>query len=398
MKRIAVIADSHFCEESRFEECIRLHDWIVDDLAKRSVDLVIHTGDIFDRKSTPAERLAVANWLRKCGEIAPVLIVRGNHDVLGDLAIFRALRTKHPITVEEAAGVHVVNGIAVAAVAWPRKAHLLASGNGGHEESEQAAGDAMRNLLRGLGVELSQHDGPTVLAMHAMVRGSVTSVGQPLVGCDLELGLDDLALAGAQIVALGHIHKGQDWEHGHMPIVYPGSPRRTAFGEVEEKGYLILDLDHTDGTALWERVIVPATPMLLLTARWWHDADPPTFGFDTEAEVGGEVPLGEAGERGILAGAEVRFRYEVAADHREAAKRAAVELRDRMLGEWKARSVKVEEVVLATSRTRTPEIVHAKTLDDKLRALWRARRNEPDPQRAERLLTKVHELEGEVAA
>jgi exonuclease SbcD len=390
MQRVAVIADSHFDEHSRFEECIALHDWIVADAKKRRVDLFIHTGDVFERKSTPRERIAVANWLRSLAEVAPIVIVRGNHDVLGDLAIYRALRTRFPVTVEEAAGVHVVRGIAVAAVAWPRKAHLLASSDGGRDETEQVAADAMRNLLRGLGAQLATHDGPRILAMHAMVRGSITSVGQPLVGCDLELGLDDLALANAQIAALGHIHCGQDWMHGEMPIVYPGSPRRTAFGEIEEKGYVVIDIDN-EGTAVWERVIVPATPMILLGARWWPTSDPPAFGFDGESSPT-ELARGGAVER-----AEIRFRYEVSSDHRDAAKRAAAEVRDGLIAAGAA-AVKVEEVVTATVRARAPEVAEAKTLDEKLHALWRARRDVPEPPRTERLLTKVHELEGEAAA
>ena len=383
MKHVAVIADSHFDEHSRFEECIALHTWIAEDLKQREIDLIVHTGDLFERKSTPTERLAVATWLREIAEVAPVVIVRGNHDALGDLALFRSLRTKHPITVEEAAGVHVINGIAVAAVAWPRKAHLLASLDAGHEESEQAAADAMRNVLRGLGAQLAEHEGPRLLAMHAMVRGSVTSVGQPLVGCDLELGLEDLVSTNAQIVALGHIHKGQDWMFGDVPIVYPGSPRRTAFGEVEDKAYVVIDLDD-DGTALWEPIVIPATPMILLSARWWADAEPPTFAFE-------DAPKS-------YEGAEVRFRYEVATDHRDAARRAAAAFRDQLLTEGKAASVKIEEVVTATVRARAPEIAAAKTLDEKLQALWRARKLDLEPPRVERLLTKTHELEGEAAA
>jgi DNA repair exonuclease SbcCD nuclease subunit len=384
MPFVAVIADSHFCEESRFDECVGLHDWIVRDLAKRNVDLIIHTGDVFERKSTPTERIAVANFLRGAAEIAPVIIVRGNHDALGDLAIYRSLRTRHAITVEETCGVHVVRGIAVAAVAWPRKAHLLASVQGGHQETEQAAGDAMRSVLRGLGAELAAHDGPRILAMHAMVRGSVTSVGQPLVGCDLEIGLEDLALTGAQFAALGHIHKGQSWEHGDMAIVYPGSPRRTAFGEVEEKGYVLVEVNG-EGDALWESIVVPATPMILALDEWsgtgwvlgWPAVDP-----DKGASV-------EA--------AEVRLRYEVASDHRDAAKRAVGEFRDELLRRG-AVSVKVDEQVIATMRARAPEISTAKTIDEKLRALWVSRRDVPEANRAERLLTKTHDLEGEVAA
>ena len=103
MTRIAVIADSHFDETpgGRFEECIRIHEWIAEDIAARGVDLVLHSGDLFERRSTPRERQAVADWLRAVARVAPVAIVRGNHDASGDLPLFERLRTQHPILVFE---------------------------------------------------------------------------------------------------------------------------------------------------------------------------------------------------------------------------------------------------------------------------------------------------------
>lgn len=392
MKRVAIIADSHFDEHSRWAETCRLHEWIEADIQKRGVDAVIHTGDVFERKSTPTERNRVADWLCAVAEHAPVLIVRGNHDALGDLAIFGELRSKHRIEVEEAAGMHLLGGVRIAAIAWPRKAHLLAGlSQAGHEETEQAAADALRDVLRGFAATWNENDSirsvpnhpPRVLAMHAMVRGSVTSVGQPLVGCDLEVGLDDLALAQAQFVALGHIHKGQDWQLGDAPIVYPGSPRRTSFGELEAKGYVVASFD--GGIPQWERIVVPATPMLLAEGAW--SAERASFGDEVLASLGtARVP-----------GAEIRLRYEVSAEHRDAAKRAAADLRERLIADG-AVVVKVEEVVTATVRARAPEVAKARTLGEKLEAMWRARAVQPEAEQAARLLGKVTELQTEVAA
>ena len=189
---VAVVADSHFDEASRFEECQRLHAWIADDMAARGVDVVLHGGDLYERRSTPAERRAASDWLRVVADRCPVVIVRGNHDAIGDLPLLAKLRTRHPIVVEEAAALHVVAGVAVAAVAWPRKAELLAALGRpvSHEEAGAVAAEALRGVLTGLGDELVQHACPRVLLMHAMVGGSITSTGQPLVGCDMELGLE----------------------------------------------------------------------------------------------------------------------------------------------------------------------------------------------------------------
>lgn len=382
MKRIAHLADSHFDTSSRFEECVRLHNWIADDLERRRPNLILHGGDVFERKSNPDERNAVAALLTRLGKIAPVVIVRGNHDAVGDLALFARLKTDHPIVVVETAGVVYAADCAIACLAWPRRAELLARAGGdvGNEAGNQLAAEALRNVLRGMGDQMGTHYGPRIVLAHAMVRGSVTSTGQPLVGCDMELGLEDLGLVGADFVALGHIHKGQDWEWGGAPIVYPGSPRRTAFGELEAKGYVMIEIaasGTTDKAAVrWEFVEAPATRMLLAEDEW---APGRSWAFNG---LGGDG----------VAGAECRFRYTVDADQREAAK-ADAETQRRVLLELGAVSVKIEEVVRATTRARTPEIALAVSIEDKLRVLWRAKGIDVGIDREPRLLARLAELE-----
>jgi exonuclease SbcD len=381
--KIAIIADSHFDQHSRFEECVRVHQWIAQDIAERRVDLVLHSGDVYERKSTPIEREAAAAWFQSLALTAPVVVVRGNHDALDDLPLLERLETANPITVVESARMVRAAGAEIACLGWPQKASVLAAAAAeGREVGEQAAADALRSVLRGLGGQF-EGSGPRILLAHAMVRGSVTSVGQPLVGCDLELGLDDLALAGADLYALGHIHMPQEWAIAGSPVVYPGSPRRTAFGELEDKGYVIVDFDEGDEfgsephVAL-ERVPTPCNPMLHLTAEW----------------TSGALVLVAPETDQIAYGAEIRLRYRVASDEREAARAAAAQIRDLLLGKG-ALSVKVEEEVATTSRARTPEISAAVTLADKLAALWTLQKNGPAIERRDRLLSKVVELEEE---
>ncbi len=378
MTRIAIVADSHFDEHSRFDECVRIHDWIARDLIERGVDLVLHAGDVFERKSTPRERMAFASWLRTVAVQAPVVIVRGNHDAVGDLPLFEKLETTHPVIVEETARVHVVAGVAIGCLAWPRRAELLAAaGPEGREATEELAGDALRMVLRGLGSEMADHEGPSVLLSHAMVRGSVTSTGQPLVGCDMEVGLEDLDLAGADFIALGHIHKGQEWASSAngAPIVYPGSPRRTSFGELESKAYLIVDLG-LDGSVQVERVETPSTPMLHLEGE--VDA------ITGEMAIDGPVEL--------VSGAEVRLRYDVDADQRELGKRLAEEWKRTLLSR-DAVDVKVEEVVRPTTRARAPEVAQATTLEAKLRHFWAAKGDVPATPRDAELVRKAIHLD-----
>lgn len=383
--RIAVIADSHFDQHSRFEECVRVHDWIAQDIAERGVDLVLHSGDVYERKSTPLEREAVARWGQAITLTAPLVVVRGNHDALDDLPLLERLETANPIRVVESAEVVRVAGVQVACLAWPRKAAVLAaSAADGKELGEQVAADALRNVLRGLGAQMDEADHeagefqPRLLLAHAMVRGSVTSVGQPLVGCDLELGLEDLSLVGADAYLLGHIHMPQAWDISGAPVIYPGSPRRTAFGELESKGYVIVEFDGAGHYVDVQRIETPCTPMKHFDCAW-RDGLVLDLAYQD------------------VAGAEVRLRYSVPTDQRESARSAAESLRVALLSAG-ALSVKLEEQVTTVGRARQPEIAAALTLDDKLSALWGAQKNAPAKDRWPRLLAKVHELEEETHA
>ncbi len=371
VRRIAVIADSHYDEHSRLAECVRLHDFIADDCAHRGVTGFLHAGDVFERRSTATEREHAFAWFQRMAELGEGVVVRGNHDEVGNLPLIERLETKHPITVVEEARVVRLGEVSVAAIAWPRKSALLAACAAASLESgENAARDALRAVFLGLGQELADQPGARLLLMHAMVSGSVTSTGQPLVGCDLEVGLSDLALLNAHAYLLGHIHKGQQWAIGDAPVIYPGSPRRTAFGESEAKGYTLLTIEGESVTA--EFVELPATPMIHVSAAW-HDG---TLQNDAPA---------------FVAGAECRLRYTVASDARDGAALAAEALRQQLLANG-AVVVKVEPIVITEQRARAPELAKAVTLDEKLAALWAAQGFDPGARR-EALLDKVHALE-----
>lgn len=377
-RRVLCVGDSHFDERSRFDECVRIHDWIAEQAFSVEADLLVHCGDVYERASTPKERAAVARWLTMVADVCPVLIVRGNHDKLGDLPLLSRLRTRHPIIVEESAGVHEIAGMNIAALAWPRRAQLEAMWRETHgrtptaDESATAAREAVRSVLSAMGTKR-----PALLASHAMVRGSLTSTGQPLVGCDMELGLEDLRAAGCPVV-LGHIHKQQDWGVNDTPmsVIYTGSPRRTAFGESEEKS--ILELSYvrceTSGWALEtiEHTVTPCSDMHLLDGA--------------ASEDGISVELPET-----VFGAEVRLRYQVSRADRDAAKAKAAELRKAMLDEG-AKCVVIEERVIAESTARAPEVASRSSLEDKLRVLWSARRDAIAEAEMQRVFSLVGEL------
>ncbi len=387
--KVAIIADSHYEEAKRFQECQRLHNWIAADAQRRRVDLVLHAGDLFEKLSNPRERLAAFLWVQLMAEIAPFVIVRGNHDAVDDLQALAMLDSYHPITVVETVAVVEIAGALVACVAWPRKATLLAAtGAESHALGEAQAAEALRDLLRGLGAELAEAPAgtPTMLLMHAMVSGAMTSTGQPLVGCELEIGIEDLGLVRAAAYFVGHVHKGQGGEIGGAPWLYPGSPRRKDFGELEAKGYTVATFEGARCVDV-EFVEVPATPMVHVDDQW--GADPAR---------GGE-PGWLAGAHGLPSscrGVELRFRYYVAFDQRVAARAAAEQRRVDWLTEG-AISVQIEPVVQLEQRTRADAIKAGASLEEQVAAYWAAKGFEPG-ERAGMLRAKLQQLQGAVHA
>jgi exonuclease SbcD len=399
-QRTALLGDTHIHEHMRFDECLRVLNWIADDLEERKPDLIAHSGDVFHLKSTAKERNAAAAVFVRYASIAPLWITKGNHDADDDLTIFSKLASKHEIRIVNDFDSGTFGGAEIAGLAWPRKAAMLSRvqamlGNVSIAETDAIAADAIRALLGNsfpaereqlVSAEREQLVAglleprvlyrPRILIAHAMVRGSTTGIGQPLVGCDMEIGHDDLAASGADFVGIGHIHKGQDWQHGETAVVYAGSPRRVDYGELEPKGYVIVDFD--EAGMRWQRVGTPAREMLHAKGAF------------------ADAVLSCDHEPSAVAGAEVRFTYTVERDHRQAARREAEKVKEQMIAAG-AVAVRLDEDVLVTTRARAPDVVTAKTTEARLRATWAARGFAPDADRAARLVEKAGQIEAEVA-
>lgn len=375
--RLMGSGDHHFDEHSsRFDECLRIHRWMVEEARAQKIDLFVSGGDIYERASTPVERKAVADeWIVPMAEVCPVVIARGNHDRLLDCALLAKLRTKHPVIVEEGAGVVEIAGAQVAVVAWPDRARVLAAlgETASQQHADLVAQRALCDVLRGIGSEWEEFGGPRILVGHFMCDGAETSSGQPLLGQPIRVGLSDLALARAHLTLMAHIHREQRWETPYGPVLYTGSPYRKDFSETERKAVTLAEFD---GARLVELVSLetPARAMVHLEDLWTGSG-----------WASGELP------EDAVRGAEVRFRYRVAADQQGIA-RAAAEDVERKLLLLNAHSVKLEPVLQIERRARTPEVGRAPTVASKLEAFWPSVGFDPGDRRAA-LLVKAREVE-----
>jgi exonuclease SbcD len=381
MPTVAFITDQHICRASRWEETLRLMRWFVAKMQELRPDVIAFGGDLFDRAVTAEELRIVGEWLIELAEIAAVVAIRGNHCVEG-LTVFNLLESEHRIYFTDRPETFYAGGIEFVLLPWPRKAHLLAAlPDAGKEEARQVGVDLLLNILRGLGQERTAIDGtPRCFVGHVQLCGAKVSTGQPLApGADFELGLQDLALANCDAYLLGHIHLPDDMTVNGAPVSYGGSFRRTAYGEVEEKSIVVLDFE--GGRVARSRIPIPCAPMLLHEDEWGDV-------YDDGKQIGWRV----VEDLQDVQGAEVRFRYTVDVDQRDAAKAAALLVKQDLLARG-AVDVQVEERVRPTTRARAPEIAKAVTLEDKLDAYWKARDRMPDDVRAKRLKGKVGELQ-----
>lgn len=396
--RILCVADSQVDERSRLEE----HDRVMAFLCHRARETepvaILHAGDVYERRATEIERRSVYDWIDDCLPAA-VVIAAGNHDAIGEVdeveRWFYFDGGSAGVFAREVPDVIDLGprGPIVAVLPWPRRAELVRylerSGTKPTAEETDAAGVALvRDVLRGLRAELDSRaapDQPRILLAHLDVVEHKVGADQPSRSSGIRIGVDDLLLAGCDAVILGHVHRHQSWElvredGAIVPVVYCGSPRRTAYssGDAEVKG--IVELTFNGRTPSWSLIPTPATPMLLVEARYVVEE---TLTGSRGVLVGAEVT-------DDVTGAEIRLRYSVRPEHREEARHAAEEWANRARARGAAQVV-TDEAPVPTARARAPEVAAAPTVAEKVRVVL-ASRGVPQ-ERIERVAALAREIE-----
>lgn len=386
--RVAHLSDSHFYEGGRLQDVIDVHRAFVRECAARQVELILHAGDFFERASTPAERRALADFLIEASEVAPVFGVKGNHDRPLELAVFNRLAGVNRIQIVDRPGVYVLREVfgvpmAVVALPWFDKAHLASQVDAATsaEQTRALTIETAHGLLSVLRAEVAQmraSERISVFCGHVMVAGSEVSSGQTLIGTSVELSPSDIAGLGCSYAALGHVHKTQEWYEGR--VAYSGSPHRCNFGEPEAKGFRLVTLAENDGRFVSnEFVELPARRMVLLEADWTGvqniAIEPNTFALSAKREV---------------EGARVRFRYRIRAQDLHQVDEGVLR---KVFEADGAAEVQLEAVVETQARARAPEIVEARSTWEKVATWLDAKGIDARPADADRLRSKLAELE-----
>jgi exonuclease SbcD len=228
---------------------------------REQVDLVVHSGDLFDRPLPPIEALDIGlGGLVRLGDQGrrPVVVIAGNHDSPG---LFEALA---PFLRGQR--IHLVGTIkrpdegAVLDLATPGGRAVvscfpfLREGRAFHvweptEEHYKKYADRLRVISEAYSRyadEIAANQAVTVLIAHFLVGGAkVHGHGAPRGERELHMGEAYTATAeaippGPQYVALGHIHAPQPVPGAKVPAEYAGSLLELDFGEAGEQKRVVI--------------------------------------------------------------------------------------------------------------------------------------------------------------
>lgn len=377
MPRIAQIGDLHINRANRFEDTLDCLDFAVSDGIAQGVDLWVIPGDLFDTKSTPEDRNALASALKRMAAVAPVIIAYGNHDKPGDLDIFELLETEFPINVFSKPAAEIVGGVVVCIMPHFDKsmAASILPPDMAIEQSDEVMVEAVRRTLQQFEGEIADTEGvPAILIGHLTIAGSILSNGEPHPHQGVSLSIGDLTDVGFDAVMLSHIHKAQVCDAMGL-IRYAGSISRANFGESQDpKGWWLWDIAARGEEPRVEFREVPARPMLTFNAELRED------GWDDPIFLNG------------VKGAEVRVRITFPEDRSAEAQAFADDARRRLVD---AHNLQIEIRSIPVSRVRAGEIAKAQTPAEKLEAFWGATER-PDVRTSEGILAKLADLVAEV--
>jgi exonuclease SbcD len=220
------------------------------------VDLVIVAGDLFESAApTPDAERIVYRALLDLSEIAPVVVVSGNHDNDRRLAAVEPLlglgriTTRAMLAKPEDGGVLTLDTAGgeraqIALLPWVSQRYIVRAEELMSKDAFEHAGDYAQRLADVIGwlCKGFAKDTVNIVAGHAMVAGGVMGGGERLAHTIFEYCVSATGFpSNAHYVALGHLHRAQQLG-SQPPVWYCGSPLQLDFGETEDrKGALVVE-------------------------------------------------------------------------------------------------------------------------------------------------------------
>jgi DNA repair exonuclease SbcCD nuclease subunit len=235
MKKIAIFADVHLCEEyySTIKEPL---EFFVNYLRENKIDTAVLAGDYFDKR-LPADSFAYKYGISKLGEISSIvdnlIILRGTYS--HDYDSLDIIETISDFWISQT---NIIYTKTMSEIEIDGKNILLLP-----EEYPEFPEEYYKENLE------KQYD---YIFGHGDINGAM-----------LHSGIDNRRLKGFRFsptilsniskqTVFGHIHKQQFLKDN---VSYPGSLARNKYGEEEDKGFLVIDCEEDK----IEFVVTPST-------------------------------------------------------------------------------------------------------------------------------------------
>ena len=298
--RVLHFADTHIGMENygktdpetglstRVVDFLRRIEEMIDYARVNDVDLVIFAGDAFKTRSpNPTYQREFAHRIRDLAQLAPVVLLIGNHDLpltqmkASSVEIYDVLdvpnvrvSAEYEVWLQETKRGQVVIGTAPYPLRSRILEHTKTTGMTIAETDtilQQQLVDILDDMAEEADVIAGEFDEdiPRLLTGHFTVGGAVVgSERSIMLGRDVAVPKITLADSRWDYVALGHIHKHQNLTADRddaPPIVYSGSIERIDFGEEgDPKGFCWVDLARHETE--WAFIKVNARPFVTLKA------------------------------------------------------------------------------------------------------------------------------------
>lgn len=238
VKKIVHLADIHIRTFRMHDEYMDVFKQLISDLTELLVDYkreevrIVVAGDLVHQKIVISnEQLMLGTWfLRKLEEIAPVILIAGNHDLLENNK-----DRMDSITP-------MVQFLPDKDINYFKESKCYLDGNivwcvySIFEENERPDIESAR---------LQFGDDKTYVGLyHAALVNAKTDIGYEIDhGAGLEI------FEGCDLVMLGDIHKRQVFNHKGIIIAYPSSLIQQNFGEnITKHGFLLWDVENKNFT------------------------------------------------------------------------------------------------------------------------------------------------------
>ena len=240
MFRIAHISDTHIRNLKYHDEYRHVFNKIYDSLKQEQPDYIVHTGDLAHTKTqlSPEYFEMATNFLKSLADIAPTIMILGNHD--GNLKNGDRQDAVTPI-----------------ADAMQHPNFTLLKNSGEYSPEDGLTFNVLSVFDRDNWQAPSNNNDINIALYHGAIRGS--QVGS---GFSLDHGEDDMSIfSDFDYAMLGDIHKIQSMD-SKSRVWYAGSTVQQNFGESRLKGYLMWNIHSKDKHSINKRLFQSPRPFI----------------------------------------------------------------------------------------------------------------------------------------